>query len=1086
MVAKTHSSCAKANTVPGIPLAFVVLCVGYYEQHGSIAKEGERMSLTIVTTGEERLASTALKRLIRDGCQSGGAVVMVPGFAEVLEVQKDLADEGIGLGAEVCTPDSWMRDRWDVWGDGRRVVNGPVRTLLVAECLRERAKDSEFELSQTPGTVRLLGSLAQRALPWLGEALRNRGDRLTPAERCAVSLLGAYEGLLKKRGFIEGAECAYLLPESLAQAGALPNRVVLVGFDDFSRATRELTCGLARIAEVILVVRTAKTLYCEQALLVASLLRKDAESRGLEVSYVREEAEKPAERDAELDSLLRVLFRKGAKPLEPTGSVRQSLPSGPLAEAELVAREVAGLARENARDVVVVVSDVRRAWRELAPKLLAHNLTVRAQMSVSPLDTEPGRAFAGYVRTVAQLTELSATWPPPLETDDGEYARVGSMDWWPPAELVDFLLSGISHVAPAKARSLDIAWRGNRLLSPADVLAQLQSAKVTSDAVERATRELLRGRIGSAASKLLAPFVAAGAGAPVGHGRHTSLVHEEATAALGAYLSVAGTLKELGLSADPEIGSSVSLSELAQAAEIALGSTRIVLRAEAQAGHERARVLLVGRGAAASLAPASFDAAVLCGLTSTGFAVPSAEGELEGILADLEIEEEQDGIATQRTLFSRLCSLPTKRLLLERPLFDVDAKETYPAVMLTELLSCYGQKLPKSQLSEDHARANASAIGAAPPKIEEEAVALAGNVDKGLRRLVIVPQEGQAELPDGLPVLSASQIESYLECPLKWFSLRRLRLGNNDAGFGPLEMGTFAHRVLELTFAQLFAEGKAVLDVRDVDAMAYAHAVLDDQFRTHVEHQHMRVGNRMAYQALIPHTSREESDLERLHRDLSSTLEYVGARLQGYEPRAFEWGFGRGSRAQEQDGLPMLAEATYAGVRVTGTVDRIDINSQGQAVIIDYKHKGPTGFFAEYAAFSGKDDQEDEFVLPRRIQSLLYAQVVRKAFPDLRVVGALYLGTRGTHELSGAVDEAQADPIFGDALGPRRARQVVVERSQSFGQESETGMNALLDATEESIARKVDRLREGHIEAEPCDAKACLFCPVSNCERRLQ
>jgi hypothetical protein len=46
-------------------------------------------------------------------------------------------------------------------------------------------------------------------------------------------------------------------------------------------------------------------------------------------------------------------------------------------------------------------------------------------------------------------------------------------------------------------------------------------------------------------------------------------------------------------------------------------------------------------------------------------------------------------------------------------------------------------------------------------------------------------------------------------------------------------------------------------------------------------------------------------------------------------------------------------------------------------------------------------------------------------------------------------------------------------------------MDAFLDATEEAIARKVDRLREGHIEAEPIDAAACSFCPVTNCERRL-
>ncbi len=1043
------------------------------------------MSLTILTTDEERLAGIALERLVADGCQSGGVVVMVPSFSEVLQVQKDLADEGAGLGVEVCTPDSWMRDRWDVWGDGRRVVDGPVRTLLIAECLRKSANEPGLELSQTPGTVQLLGSLAQRALPWFEEAMREHGDRLTPAERNAVYLLDAYERLISERGFIEGAQCACLLPDSLAQAEVSLPPVVLVGFDDLNRTTRELVCGLARLTEVTLVVRTAKTLSYEQALLAAGQLREDAESRGVKVSSEQAMQGGSVNRDSELDALLRALFRKGAMPLEPTGSVRELLPSGPLAEAELMAREIAGLAREGARSVVVVVPDVRRAWRELAPKLLAHNVTVRAHMSMSPADTESGRAFAGYVRTVARLAELVPTWPPPQEVTDGTYVQIGDMSWWPPTELVDFLLSSVSHVAPAKARSLDIAWRGNRLLSPSDVLDQLQSAKATSDAVERATRELLRGRVGSAASKLLAPFVAAGAGTPAARS-HASLAQEEATAVLGAYLSVAATLKELGLTADPELKTSVPLSELAKAAQMALESTRIALRVEAHAEHERACVLLVGRRAAASLTPASFDVAVLCGLTSTDFAVPSAEGELEGILADLEVEQEQDAITTQRALFSRLCSLPTKRLLLERPLFGSDAKETYPAVMLTELLSCYGQDLPASQLSEDQARANLSATGAEPAKVEEEEVAPAGSVGNSLRRLVVVPQEGQAELPDGLPVLSASQIESYLECPLKWFSLRRLRLGDNDAGFGPLEMGTFAHRVLELTFAQLFAEGKAVLNVRDVDAMAYAHAVLDEQFRTHVEHQHMRVGNRMAYQALIPHSSREENDLERLHRDLSSTLEYLGTRLQGYEPRAFEWGFGRGNRAPEQEGLPMLAEATYAGVRVTGTVDRIDINGQGQAVIIDYKHKGPTGFFAEYAAFGGKGVQEDEFVLPRRIQSLLYAQVVRRAFSDLRVVGALYLGTRGSHELSGVVDEAQADAIFGDTLGPRRAMQVVVDRSQSFGQEGEAGINALLDATEEAIARKVDRLREGHIEAAPCDAKACLFCPVSNCEKRLQ
>lgn len=1072
------------------------------------------MSLTIHVSQDEQIVGEALRRLVRDGIAQGGLVVLAPTFAEVLRVQKDLANEGLSLGVEVSTPRAWVRDRWDVWGDGRRVADDSARSLLMSRVLEQAADQPGPVLPQTSGMVRLLSALAERALPWLDAALDEHGDALTPAERRAVQLLDVYQELLSQHDLVEGATCACLLPEAMASAGVVVPPVVLVGFDDLSQADRELTCGLSQITDVTYVVRAAPTLCPELAMSSVHQLAQKAAARGVAVDHTKsvpEPAPNPTPaRDPELDALLRALFAKDAEPVEPAGAVRLLQASGPLAEAELVAREVAGLAADGMRSAVVVVPDVARAWRELAPKLVAHGISVRAQLSTAPLKTESGRAFASYVATVARLVELDKSWPAPRQGADGAYVSVGDMSWWPPSALVDFLLCDIAHTVPAKVRRLDIAWRGDRLLSPANVLEQLQSAKLTSDAVERATRELLRGRIGSAASKLLAPYVTNGAGGVGVTPDHvTSLAHEEATAVLAAFLSVASTLKELGMTADPQAAASVSLAELAQAAELALDNQRIMLRPEARAKDERARVIITDRRSAATLSPASFDAAVLCGLTSTEFPVPAAQGELDGMLHDLQIEVDDDALPAQRALFSKLCALPTRKLLLEWALFSADAKENYLAVMPTELLSCYAQTPPTVRLTEDHVRANLSARGVAPVQLEQEQVAPAGNIHASLRRLVTVPQEGCAELPGGLPVLSASQLESYLECPLKWFSLRRLRLGDNDAGFGPMEMGTFAHRVLELTYAQLFEEGRAALDPHNADGMARAHAVLDEHFRVHREHQHMRAGSKAAYQALIPHTAQDESSLERLHRDLSSTLDYTAHRLVGYEPKAFEWEFGRGEHTSAQEGLPSLPAATYAGVGVTGTVDRIDINAHGQAVIIDYKHKGPAGFFAEYAAF-GRDGATQEFVLPRRIQALLYAQVVRRAFPDLRVVGALYLGTRGTHELSGAVSEDQADAVFGGNLGPRRAKQVVVGRHQAFaladqegleappdatsqavvqpnpdGQPAPAGMDAFLDATEEAIARKVDRLREGHIEAEPIDAAACSFCPVTNCERRL-
>jgi hypothetical protein len=115
---------------------------------------------------------------------------------------------------------------------------------------------------------------------------------------------------------------------------------------------------------------------------------------------------------------------------------------------------------------------------------------------------------------------------------------------------------------------------------------------------------------------------------------------------------------------------------------------------------------------------------------------------------------------------------------------------------------------------------------------------------------------------------------------------------------------------------------------------------------------------------------------------------------------------------------------------------------------------------------------------------LLYAQVVRQAFPKLEVVGALYLGTRGSHDLSGAVAEGQADLVFGGKLSSRRSPRVVVPAGDTFGLHDSSGMAALLDATEQAVATHVERLREGRIAADPVDASARAYCPVLNCERR--
>ena len=310
---------------------------------------------------------------------------------------------------------------------------------------------------------------------------------------------------------------------------------------------------------------------------------------------------------------------------------------------------------------------------------------------------------------------------------------------------------------------------------------------------------------------------------------------------------------------------------------------------------------------------------------------------------------------------------------------------------------------------------NAYKTGKQPSVVATEHVAPA-IVDSAEERLCVSPPpEGSTE---SAPVLSASQIETYLECPYKWFSLRRLRLRDSDAGFTGAEIGTFAHRVLEVTHRELLA--RAVEQARgekSLDQLAeaaffdaeIAHrdnytelvSALIEQAQTNPElrfpgsavsdgREDGRAGSDNSLSCVYctsgssvslgawassassgarsAYCRRAGSHRRRFRRDLTSLLKYEAGLFEGFEPRYFQWGFGRGEN-----------EVSYAGVRVLGTVDRIDIDCHGQAMVIDYKHKAPNRFNAEHDVFSS--GAQEIFTLPRRVQALMYAQVIRRAFP---------------------------------------------------------------------------------------------------------
>ena len=1141
------------------------------------------MSLNILWTDDERLAGADVTRVLASALSScAGATLFVPSFAQQQLAARQVARHpDLSLGVTVTTPLAWAEERWGIWGDGRGLVDEAARCLLTREVLSSAPDELRGGLGTNPGTRRLVGELASRALPWMPPAKDGKLDDarvcglgLTGGEKAALLLVGRYAQRLHDHGLIERSELLCGVADALREAGVVVAPVVVSGFTSMDRAERELLAGLAGLCEVTVAFgrKNAELLAgCEElaeslrALADGGARREgpgtrhdgpqgavpsatagtwqggetglvpsvpaDATSADVTPSDATPADATPSDatpsdatpadvtpslvRDPELEELLGRLFLASGKRVVARGSVSLLEAAGPHAEAELVARRIDELACKGITSVVVVAPDVERAWRELAPKLEARGVFVTAELPRAFPKTDEGRAFLEFAQGVAQLATLAETWPPSQASAEGELVRLGDMGWWPPRGLADFLLSGISCVPTTQAYRLDRRWRQDRLLTPTDVLRDLQSPKMTSLPVAQATRELLKGRLASAASKLLGPLL--GRTEPGlqdfvqdDRGRRTqeltrakeALFDARATAVLALVLKVAATLRSLGAVVDPKRGGTVTLAGLVAQATDALSDALVSLRPTLEVAGATCKVRILSTRAAAQLEPASVDAVVLMGQSSDESLVGTGDDVLSALLVLLGVERDSDPLPQLRSAFLSTLAAARSYVVLERSLLDRSLRQRWPSVMLTELRSCYEgggagkDGLPVERLDEAEADANCAPSGRPSVRVGQEALGQPGAVSPSLRGLVVVPPEGRAELLDGRPLLSASQLESYLECPYKWFSLRRLGLQNSDADLTSLEMGTFAHRVLEVTHRTMLdrarerllrergraantqlplterIEGSRVGE-GDSEGLERARRILSDEFDLHLEHQYLRQGKGSRAQVCVPHDDEERGQLEQLRQDLLSTLDYESGLFLGFEPRLFEWSFGRGE-----------APVEYAGAYLVGTVDRVDVDAHGLAIVIDYKHRSPTVFSKEYgiptlASLGG-------FVLPRRVQSLVYGQVVRRRHPDLRVVATVYLSSKGRHAVFGAVSRNVSDRVFGShPLDPRQLPLTQVDDACDFGVAgSSRGMEALLDATEEAIAEKVEQLLAGHVEADPIDAAACHYCPVMNCDMR--
>ena len=1014
----------------------------------------------------------------------GSAQLIVPSSDAVLLVKRKLgAIQELSVGVNVSTFDEWMRDQWKLYGSSDRLLSNMLRKVFFQQILDGMSADELGTLTTSKGTVELLSKLAPEYLTELNQIVVS--GQLSAGQMSACKVLERYKMLLEEKSYVEVCQCLdYLLQSIPAQGPAL----VFSRVEDLSEARLKFVRKLSQKRDVVfsLYVPEGPAGYAaEQQLELVG-------GPGCDCRVDTEPA--PAAKSQELNDLLARVFRaKEGSEVTPSGAVTFLSPLGQHAEAESISRYISQRVEPGSKSFVVYTSDSQRVWDALSQKLAAKGIAAHYNRSVRIQDSLAGSAFASLIDAYATLSERSE-----LEKNiDYQVSdhQMGDMSWWPPRTLTDYLISPISGISVERAWMLDKSWRGNRTLYATRVLETLSKAAMSSRLCAETIKSLELGRIGSAAQRII-EYLSAEASdeqSEAAQSKETLLQNQESLKVMSKIVSSAQELHEAGLKLTPQTLKSF----------IDLCKDQAVMIPVSNGVKSDIQVLIAPVNQAHSFEPHMFDTVIFQGMDTLNFGVKASDGALQEFVRHASKTPKVSEFARyQRDFYTALTTASTS-VAFEK----VEQKDVFNAVALSEVKACYPKDYAKKTglvRGEEEVLVNLLPQASDQERVAELPTIESGEIDPKLKNIVVLPRHltretleqelhGLIEVSrEGLPLLSASQIETYLECPYKWFTQRRIKISQVDTEFAPMQMGTFIHRVLELTHATLLAEALGC-DVAEVDSavepmllqdvdgsritsdnLDHAKQVLDICFAQVWDEQFNNI-NRASSNELIPHSIQERKQVENIRKELKNLLEFEASHFIGYQPRFFELRFGREENVVE-----------YAGAQFTGSIDRVDVNAHGQALIIDYKHKG-TNDLKAYSAKLSLDSELSKEILPRHVQSAIYAQIMRKQLTKYKLepVAAIYLGTKEQKDkpsfaLAGMATEAATEHIWNIHPEDKKLRdQAVMVVSQNSAEFAD-----YLDAWESLIAQKVQAMLSGDVRANPCDKDACKYCPVKLCDKR--
>lgn len=1014
------------------------------------------MPVRIYTTNTGTDLSDAEAVLLADlVARHGHAVLLAPSFAELDLCRHDAAVAGASLGVDYKTPATWLRSLWELMGDGRSFVDNLQRQMLFSDMVT-RLDDADLQpLSRSQGTVRMLARMARDVLPGVAgtTAERCRGNHCQPepksdAEARVFELLRAYAGGLDRRDMVEPCEAADIMAGALADNLPACTRAVCVrGVTSFTHGLLELLSAVANNGgEVVVLLAREQTAMREE--LAAAF---DVRGVLFEAAPLGKGAVAP---QTASKSAAQPTFVEVAGPHARAHAYVDAI-DDLVKTCEDAAVDGGVTASADPVRVLVVSARAPQLFGELAARLAARHIAAETTEFTAFSQSIAGRQFTALANLIERMKAA----------DEGTASKT---EWWPAPELTDWIYSPLSGADAASARTFDKNMRLSRGKTTTAVKSLLQSVQGQVRGTRKAASdENWFKNVPCVVSDVF-----------------QALWRDKPVTALKAMLAVAEALPDRALGGlDGQTRRQAEAALLRHAIDILMNDARALDVSQAATvpvlddvrtkvdkrstayDYEtyevdrtpRAQVRFASLADAAALRPASYDAVLFADVDLDSYPLSHEEGPLATLTAELG----RSGVTLEpaallRVRFGRAMQAARGLVVLARVTHDRQARECYPAAVWTELrahaeaagaakVACVGE----GGIVADFDPAAGEGIECkrvaceAPQHLSEAAVPY----------LVLRRRDGEGENAPLVPRLtSASQIEAYSTCPLCWFVSYRVKPQSIDAGFGNMEKGNFVHDVLEHLHARLPQEGMQRVTPENLPrAQELLREVFDETLAEHA-------GKRGTEGPLVPLSAVEERQVAEILPQLEGVLAYESEALAPFAPRYLEFAFNE-------------LKVEYAGWPLGGRIDRVDVDAENRAVVIDYKHRTGVEEF-KLADPTVRDEEsgtapiDDPRWLPPHTQTLIYAQAMRRAL-DLDTRAALYFSTKGGKPaLRGAASAELLEEERGDGRIPGLKKGFP-------GEGGSMDFDALLDRVEAGIAERLRELEAGNVAAvDPTSAQA--------------